>query len=260
MTNYVALKNGTLVARTNGNVATLYRGAPVPEDAVQASIDHLLAIGYIEEGGPFGGTDSDGAAPAGPRPSSAIPIPAEADAGKAIRVNDAGTAYELGSPAATNVLPIANPAGGTVVDFDSPIGEDGSIKVVQMFAPPEGFQAPSVFAFQVEGDDAPRVIWNSNTATVGLCMGDGTEDPSNQAQITVANDGQLTVWSKRSVKLLTGFIQLVGDSSPNWLSIELLIISDATFDAGVGPVLTAPDASLHRIVVANDGTLSTEAV
>lgn len=36
--------------------------------------------------------------------------------------------------------------------------------------------------------------------------------------------------------------------------------TDATFAAAKGPVLLAPDATKHRIKVANDGTLSTEVV
>lgn len=40
----------------------------------------------------------------------------------------------------------------------------------------------------------------------------------------------------------------------------LMVTGDLTFGATQGVVLTAPDASLHRLKVANDGSLSTEPV
>lgn len=117
----------------------------------------------------------------------------------------------------------------TTETMANPIG-DGDISVLVF--PAEG---SAVLAVKVDGDAFPRWLLMAGNES-GLYIGDGTIDVTQGANI----------WGHGADLHLGGRGNVVPDT-------------DVIFD-GVGPVLTAPDTSTHRIKVANDGSLSTEPV
>jgi hypothetical protein len=66
--------------------------------------------------------------------------------------------------------------------------------------------------------------------------------------------------SPSSIGLLFHVAGVGGAGNLEYDATNGLFISDDVAFAGAGPVLSAPDNSKHRLIVANDGTLSTEPV
>lgn len=120
----------------------------------------------------------------------------------------------------------------------------GGSAVMQVLVFPVG--GPPVLAFKLEGDVFPRLLIASNLLD-GIYWGDGTFDPYNQlTPLSLKTNGQAS-------------FQNISLSGPQHTAYGDLLW-DAEIVPGIGPVLVAPDFSHHRLVVANDGTLSTEPV
>lgn len=105
----------------------------------------------------------------------------------------------------------------------------------------------AVLAIKLEGDAVPRWILAADPGTWGLMMGDGTTD-------TTEESGGL-VYSNHELRIIAGSGGVIIGQ------VAITPVGDLTFGTYVvGPVLMSPDFSLHRIKVANDGSLSTEPV
>lgn len=72
-------------------------------------------------------------------------------------------------------FPIADPMGARldVTSYDNPIGNG---KIATIVFPEDG----TAFAFAVEGDEFPRMVFGVDPTNIGIAMGDGTDDPTNQ--------------------------------------------------------------------------------
>jgi hypothetical protein len=139
-----------------------------------------------------------------------------------------------------DALPIADPTGVTTETAANSIKGSGTYNVVT-------FPADSVaVAWKLEGDAFPRLVMPVDPNDYGaLFMGDGTTDPLGSSGAGLWFTGRLI----RSRGFSAGAITIDGIT-------DILKIDDS--EGGV--VQSAPDGSLHRIKVANDGTLSTEVV
>lgn len=101
-------------------------------------------------------------------------------------------------------------------------------------------------AIGFKGEAFPRLLLNPSTTGDGfLWFGDGTYDPRDGGGIYLYNPAFLPAPIANA---------LVCGSTDNNQALNGFFLF--TSNAG-GPVLTAPDNSRHRVVVANDGTLST---
>jgi hypothetical protein len=284
MTNYVALRTGVLVARTNGGVASLYRGGPVPADATSASVTHLLELGYIEEGGPFGGPDDPTSpAPEGPRPSAAIPLPSPGDAGKVLTVADSGDAYELAAggalqiaakpttpqEAATNPItggPALYASTSAALEDGGWMGVDIQQHTVELF-----MSATDGTEVQIDSTinddfgaaaDAQSTLYASRGGKSAGVTLHASADSTLGTSTVRADDGVSGAQAGCYYDNFSGaYIQVVAADGQTGPLLVLYSGGVPIFQVdAAGPQIPSPNGSMHRIVVANDGTLSTQAV
>jgi hypothetical protein len=100
-----------------------------------------------------------------------------------------------------------------------------------------------VLAVKVAGDAFPRWVLSGHGS---LALGDGTFDPVNNG----ANLSSSTNGSDTDLYMTSGGAGIVNVNADLRMG----------YSHGYGLILFAPDNSMHRINVANDGTLSTEPV
>jgi hypothetical protein len=100
-----------------------------------------------------------------------------------------------------------------------------------------------VLAVKVAGDAFPRWVLSGHGS---LALGDGTFDPvDNGANLSSSTNG-----SDTDLYMTSGGAGIVNVNADLRMG----------YSHGYGLILFAPDNSMHRINVANDGTLSTEPV
>lgn len=239
MTNYIVTAREVVVPLDTGGFAILGAGSGVPSNAVPASVTFLLAQDLIAEGDGAGGL-----------------APTYAGDGGEV-VTDQGP----GEPAALTSLPIGSPDGASIVDDDS-MPYWGTVSTLVL--PDDASVHPVVFAMRQESDEKPTLMIAGRTGLNGISFGDGTDDPSNQAQITSQGGGSLRLiaWSNRGIVIEANSVEFIGrDDNPLIYLSGMTMNTDVEFsDPTQGPVLhdrTTGDA--YRLVVDN-GVLSVEAV
>lgn len=128
----------------------------------------------------------------------------------------------------SGVIPTATP-------ITNPISGSGLITAYKY---PTGKVA---FAAKITGEAFPRWLWIPDDA---LYLGDGTIDPFAHG---------VGVWMNNAGTLI------VGSGSNPGIAIEAH--GDVRFTrADTGPILLAPNATKHRLIVSNAGTVTSEVV
>lgn len=137
-------------------------------------------------------------------------------------------------------LPVADAAGMTVdtTTYDNPITGDGKVTTLVFAAD------TTVLALAIEGDAYPRVLFGADPDGYGVVMfGDGTINPTQGAGLSLSVVGTRQDLVLRGSGAGGGGVRPIGDMS--W------------FTHSQGPVLRSPGATPYRIVVDDDGVLST---
>lgn len=121
------------------------------------------------------------------------------------------------------------------------------------------------FAWGLEGDDFPRVVLPSDPLDALVYFGDGTSEPTDGGTYLLGT-------SNGGMRVRTPYGALNLDDGGAGLSVVAgaastpVIVYDAGFsvlfqvDADGHPILYSPNGTGYRLLVANDGTLSTEAI
>lgn len=140
----------------------------------------------------------------------------------------------------SGLLPIADPTGVTIETAPNTIKGSGTYDVIT-------FPADTVaLAFKLEGDDFPRVVFPADPNDYGaLFMGDGTYDP--------LGSGPAGIW-------FSGYFLRSGGFSTGATTIDGVGNRITIDDSNGGLIQRSPSGTHHRVVVADDGTLSTEVV
>lgn len=113
----------------------------------------------------------------------------------------------------------------------------------------------TVMAWGLVGDAFPRTIIAADPDD-GIMMADGTVDPYNDdgASIRLNVSGQLIISAPSTAYSIDSQITL---SAPG---VQVFGGDVYVWNVGKGFIIRSPDGNPHRIKIANDGTLSTEAV
>ena len=126
------------------------------------------------------------------------------------------------------------------------------------------------FQGDIGSDAATRTSIGWRDDNYGLCV-TGPEGDATSTDLYVQRPGVRNQY----VNISTYYgghrpsvqFRMLDGAGPSTLNARLYIVGEATIEtddvrhtASHGPILVAPDASLHRLIVANDGTLSTEPV
>jgi hypothetical protein len=268
MTDYVVSVKQALVPLVNGRTVIVSRGYQVPAEALPATVTHLLAIGAIEagEGAAIGGIgpDLDGEGnPIGAAPSPTPPPYVRTVNGDgpdvAGNVEAGGSSFPdftgSGSPEGVVTADVGKSYvdttnGGLYWKIDG-TGDTGwaAASVTHSTGPP----APGTYV-QLGHDGALYLLGKSGPhANVMISDADSYSD---------AGTGNGIYWNGADGQQYVRF--LLGDSSQFHTQFKADGTAEFPGDVKVaalaGVVLQAPNGSLHRIKVANDGTLSTEVV
>lgn len=126
---------------------------------------------------------------------------------------------------------VAPPVPMTTVELPNTVVGTGNLEAL---VPAADSDYNVVFACAKTGDDYPTFVITSDGE---IFLGDGTGDPTQAANLYLSTPDLVIKASA------DGVVQLG---------------SDLTFGGEKGIILRAPDQSLHRLKVADNGTLSTE--
>lgn len=107
-----------------------------------------------------------------------------------------------------------------------------------------------MLAFKVADEAFPRMYLIIGDGDTGLWMGDGTQDPYDAGGGRISYEGDVLRLNSNA----GGSILLSSDTSIGQ------IVDDLLFKKPTGPLLVSPDDTVYRLIIANDGTLSTEIV
>jgi hypothetical protein len=128
---------------------------------------------------------------------------------------------------------------------------------------PADAAAPGVVRLATEAEAAAGTLTDAAVTPAGLAGAIAAVVGVLPASTTLAGSVELAT----SAETITGTDteravtpKAYADAFAAGFTAAVQIMPDAVFIATKGPVLVAPDASKHRVIVANDGTLSSEVV
>lgn len=108
--------------------------------------------------------------------------------------------------------------------------------------------------------DRHSIGWSDSVAPLAI-TGTPAQNSSSVALIHPIDPDRYVVVAAYDYASLILFANGAGESAQIRLAGDSLFwVPDMLHNPGRGPILRAPNASLHRLIVANDGSLSTEAV